>query len=64
MNIEIKLYTLIKELHEEIQDMTPDDGFSSPRDIELITEVNKKTAMLDKMQEAMRVIVPNFEIRD
>jgi len=62
--LEIKLYNSIVELFEDIKDMTPEDGFSSPRDIELVTEVNKKAAILDYMQDAMRVINPGFEIRE
>lgn len=62
--LEIKLFNLIKELFVEIKDMTPVDGFSTPRDLKLVTEVNKKVAILDHMQDAMRVINPDFEIRD
>lgn len=62
--IEIKLYNFIKELYEEIKEMKPEDGFSSPRDIELVKLVNKKAAIMDNMQDAMRVINPGFEIRD
>lgn len=61
--IERKLYIFIKDLHQEIVDMRPDDGFSSPRDIELVKQVNIKGAILDKLQEGMRVINPGFEIR-
>jgi len=62
--LEIKLYNSIVELFEDIKDMTPEDGFCSPRDLELVTEVNKKAAILDYMQDAMRVINPGFEIRE
>jgi hypothetical protein len=64
MDIEQKLYQLIKELYEEIKAMTPADGFSSPRDLELVTEVNRKGAILSNLQEAMRVINPGFDIRE
>lgn len=63
MDTEQKLYQFIKELYEEIKAMTPTDGFSSPRDLKLVAEVNRKGAILDHLQEAMRVINPGFEIR-
>ena len=54
---------LQKELYEEIREMTPADGFSSQRDVELAKQVNIKSAILDKLQEGIRVINPNFNIR-
>ena len=42
--LETKLYRLINELYHEIKGMTPEGGFSSPRDLELVREVNKKAA--------------------
>ncbi len=62
--IEIELYNYIKDLLQEIKDMHPVDGLSSPRDIELVKEINKKAAIMDRLQDAMRVINPNFEIRN
>ncbi len=62
--IETKLYNFIKELYEEIKDMKPKDGFSSPRDIELVKLVDQKCAIMDDLQKAMRRINPDFEIRD
>jgi len=62
--LEIQLFNFIKDLYQEIKDMTPEDGFSSPRDIKLVADVNKKTAILDHLQDAMRVINPGFEIRE
>lgn len=61
--IEVKLHHFIKELFEEIKSMKPKDGFSSPRDIELAKEINKKAAIMDHMQNAMRVINKDYEIR-
>lgn len=61
--METKLYHLIKELYQEIKDMHPADGLCSPRDLDLTTEINIKSAMLDHMQDAMRVLNPAFEIR-
>lgn len=61
--IEIELYHYIKDLFQEIKDMHPVGGLCSPRDIELAKEINKKAAVMDRLQEAMRVINPGFEIR-
>ena len=61
--IEIELYHFIKDLFQEIKDMHPVGGLNSPRDIELTKEINKKAAIMDHMQDAMRVINPGFEIR-
>jgi len=60
--MEAKLYILIKELYLELMSLKPKDGFSSPRDLQLVTEFNKKAAILDHLEEAMRVINPNFKI--
>ena len=62
--LESKLYNFIKELYEEIKDMCPEDGFSSPRDIELVNLVNQKCVIMDDLQKAMRRINPHFEIRE
>ena len=62
--IEIELYHFIKDLFQEIKAMHPQDGLNSPRDIELAKEINKKAAIMDYMQDAMRVINQGFEIRD
>lgn len=61
MDIEQQLYALIKELYKDIENSTPIDGFSSPRDINLVTEVNKKAAILNKLQESMRIMIPYFK---
>lgn len=62
--IEIELYHFIKDLFQEIKDMHPVGGLSSPRDIKLVKEINKKAEIMDHVQNAMRVINPGFEIRD
>lgn len=62
--IEIELHNLIKELYQEIKDMKPADGFSSPRDLDLVNEVNIKNTVLDKLQDAMRVLNPLYEIKE
>lgn len=61
--LEIRLNIFLEELYQEIKDMRPPDGFNSPRDIELVTEVNKKSAVLDKVQEAMHIYNPAYNIR-
>lgn len=61
--IEVELYNQIKDLFQEIKDMHPVGGLSSPRDIELAKEINKKAAIMDHLQDAVRVINPEFEIR-
>lgn len=63
ITIERKLYILIKDLYQEIKDMHPEDGLSSPRDLKLVTEINQKSAILDNLQNAMRVINPGFDIK-
>lgn len=62
--IEIELYHFIKDLFQEIKDMHPVGGLSISRDVELAKEINKKAAIMDHMQDAMRVINPGFEIRN
>ena len=44
--------------------MHPKDGLKSPRDLKLVEEINKKAAIMDYLQDAMRVINPDFEIRN
>lgn len=61
--IEIALYNQIKDLFQEIKDMHPKDGLLSPRDLKLVKEINKKAAIMDHMQDAVRIINPDFEIR-
>ena len=62
--IEAQLHNMIKSMFQEIKDLHPIDGLSSPRDIELAHEINKKAVIMDKVQEAMRIINPHYEIRD
>ena len=61
--IEIELYHFIKDLFQEIKDMYPPDGLNSPRDLELVKEINMKAAIMYHLQDAVRVINPEFEIR-
>jgi len=62
--LEPQLDIMIRDLFAEILVMHPKDGLSSPRDIELAKEINKQTAILDHLQDAMRVMNPLYEIRD
>ena len=62
--LEIDLNCMIEYLYEDIKLMRPKDGFSSPRDIELVKEVNKKSAVLERLQEAMQVMIPTFDIKE
>lgn len=62
--LETKLHNFIGSLFEEIKAMHPADGLSSPRDLKLVEEINKKVAIMDHMQNAMRVINKDYEIRN
>lgn len=62
--LEPQLNLMITQLYEHIINLHPSDGLSSPRDYELVTDINKKTAIMDHLQDAMRVINPNYEIRE
>ena len=61
--IEAELYKSINDLFQEIKAMHPKDGLNSPRDLKLVEEINKKAAIMDYLQDAVRVINPEFEIR-
>ncbi len=60
--LEVMLYNMIRDLRDDILAMRPECGFSSPTDIPLVTELNKKVAILEHLQKAMRVINPQFDI--
>lgn len=62
--LETKLHNFIGNLFEEIKGMHPADGLNSPRDLKLIEEINKKAAIMDHMQNAMRIINKDYEIRN
>lgn len=64
MQIEPHLHTTIQELLEHIKSLRPVDGFSSPRDLELVTQVNKESAVLNKLEEAMQILVPGYLARE
>ena len=58
---ETKIHALIKEIYLNIELAIPIDGLSSPRDLKLVTEINKAKAVADKLEEAMRIAQPNYE---
>ena len=62
--IEIKLHHLVKELFQDLKDSHPQDGLKSPRDIELAKEINLKATIMDCVQNGMRKINPDYEIRN
>lgn len=62
--IEIKLHHLIEELFQDLKDSHPEDGLKSPRDIKLAKEINLKAAIMDCVQNGMRKINPDYEIRN
>ena len=61
--IEAELYQSINAIFQEIKDMHPQDGLNSLRDLELVKEINMKAAIMYHLQDAVRVINPEFEIR-
>ena len=61
---EIRLNNLIHDAYNASKEMKPTDGLSSPRDIELAKEINRSMAFVDKLQDAMKLFNPNYEIRD
>ena len=61
--IEAELYQSINDLFQEIKAMHPQDVLNSPRGLKLVEEINKKAAIMDYLQDAVRVINPEFEIR-
>lgn len=61
--IEAELYQSINNLFQEIKAMHSKDGLNSPRDLELVNEINKKAAIMGYMQDAVRIINSGFEIR-
>ena len=60
-SLEIRLFNLIRELHQEIVDMKPEGGFSNPKDLELMMELIKKSAVLETLEKAMRIYNPYFK---
>ena len=52
----------IVDLFQEIKDMHPEGGLNSPRDIQLVHDINAKAALMDKLQDKLRLTQPGFEI--
>ena len=59
---DIDLHYAILNLKEEIKSMTPEDGFNSPRDINLVTEINIKSSILEKWIDAMKERHPDYKL--
>ena len=58
----IDLHSMILNLKEEIRGMTPEDGFNSPRDYNLVTEINIKSSILEKWIDAMKERHPDYKL--
>ncbi len=52
---------LIKASLKELKEMRPTDGLSTPRDIELVKRINKVARFINELQNAMKVINPDYE---
>ena len=59
---DIDLHSAILNLKEEIKSMTPEDGFNSPRDYNLVKEINSKSSILDKWIDAMKERHPDYNL--
>ena len=59
---DIDLHSAILNLKEEIRDMTPEDGFNSPRDYDLVKEINIKSSILDKWIDVMKERHPDYKL--
>ena len=58
---DIDLHYAILNLKEEIKSMTPEDGFNSPRDYDLVKEINIKSSILEKWIDAMKERHPDYK---
>ena len=59
---DIDLHSAILNLKEEIKSMTPADGFNSPRDYNLVKEVNVKSSVLEKWVSIMKERHPDYKL--
>jgi hypothetical protein len=59
---DIDLHSAILNLKEEIKSMTPEDGFNSPRDYNLVKDVNIKSSILEKWIDAMKERHPDYKL--
>lgn len=59
---DIDLHSMILNLKEEIIGMTPEDGFNSPRDYNLVKEINIKSSILEKWIDAMKERHPDYKL--
>lgn len=59
---DIDLHSMILNLKEEIIGMTPEDGFNSPRDYNLVKEINIKSSILEKYIDVMKKRHPDYKL--
>lgn len=59
---DIDLHSAILNLKEEIKSMTPADGFNSPRDYNLVKEVNSESSILEKWVSIMKERHPDYKL--
>ena len=59
---DIDLHSAILNLKEEIKSMTPVDGFNSPRDYNLVKDINIKSSNLEKWICVMKERHPNYRL--
>ena len=59
---DIVLHSAILNLKEEIKSMTPADGFNSPRDYNLVKEVNVKSSVLEMLIDDMKERHPDYKL--
>ena len=59
---DIDLHSAILNLKAEIKSMTPEDGFNSPRDYNLVKDVNIKSSILEKWIDAMKERPPDYKL--
>ena len=59
---DIDLHSMILNLKEEIRGMTPEDGFNSPRDYDLVKEINIKSSILEKWIDVMKERHPDYKL--
>ena len=59
---DIDLHSTILDLKENIKNLTPADGFNSPRDYNLVKEVNFKSSVLEKLIDAMKERHPDYKL--
>ena len=59
---DIDLHSTILDLKENIKNLTPADGFNSPRDYNLVKDVNIKSSILEKWVSVMKERHPDYKL--